>query len=130
MAQLTQRVLDPLWEQYGGLTLTYGFASPALTKHIHGRICPRLDQHAGCEVNRRGNMICSRKGLAVDLIIPGQSSLDVAVWVREHLAFDRLYYYGEDRPIHVSVGPEETRATITMKRYGERLVPRKKLPVS
>jgi hypothetical protein len=28
--------------------------------------------------------------------------------------FDRLYFYGEDRPLHVSVGPDESRAITAM----------------
>ena len=30
------------------------------------------------------------------------------------LPFDRLYFYGADRPVHVSVGPEEARAVVSM----------------
>ena len=32
---------------------------------------------------------------------------EVANWVAENTPFDRLYFYGEDRPIHVSYGPEQ-----------------------
>jgi hypothetical protein len=32
---------------------------------------------------------------------------EVADWVAENTRFDRLYFYGEDRSIHVSYGPEQ-----------------------
>ena len=32
---------------------------------------------------------------------------EVANWVAENTPFDRLYFYGEERPIHVSYGPEQ-----------------------
>jgi hypothetical protein len=37
-----------------------------------------------------------------------------SVGVAARLPFDRLYFYGTDRPIHVSVGPEEARGVVSM----------------
>ena len=53
-----------------------------------------------------------------------------AAWIVEHTAFDRLYFYGADRPIHVSVGPDQSRQIVHM-RCGPsgRLIPRV-VPVS
>jgi hypothetical protein len=112
---LCRRILDPIAERFGVPELTYGFASPLLTARILRRIAPRLDQHASCELGRRGVPVCARLGAAVDLIVPGVSSLDVARWIVSRLAFDRLYFYGEDRPIHVSAGPERSAAVVRMK---------------
>jgi hypothetical protein len=49
----------------------------------------------------------------------------VARWVAVETPFDRLYYYGPDRPIHVSYGPDHSREFVDMieSRSG-RLVPR------
>lgn len=114
--KLCRAVLDPLAERFGVPELTYGFASPRLASRIPGRIAPRLDQHASCELDRRGVPVCIRLGAAVDLIVPGVGSLEVARWIVARLAFDRLYFYADDRPIHVSAGPENTRAVVRMSR--------------
>jgi hypothetical protein len=39
---------------------------------------------------------------------------EVAEWIAENTAFDRLYFYGEGRPIHVSFGPEQKGEYIDM----------------
>ena len=41
--------------------------------------------------------------------------LEVALWIAENLKFDRLYFYGTNRPIHVSIGPENTRQVTLMQ---------------
>jgi hypothetical protein len=40
--------------------------------------------------------------------------LEVAEWIAANTPFDRLYFYGKDRPIHVSYGPEQKREFIDM----------------
>lgn len=118
-------VLDPVVRRFGTADLTYGFASSRLTRCIPRRIHPAGDQHAGHELGRRGQPICHRGGLAVDFAVRGVDSLELARWVVEHAAFDRLYFYGRDRPIHVSAGPESTRQIVVMRPAGpERLIPR------
>ena len=114
LCRLTEEILDPVVEQFGPLDVTYGFASPALTRHIPGRIDPSRDQHAGHELRRDGRPICSRLGQAVDFVIRGTCSGSIASWIATHRPFDRLYFYGADRPLHVSIGPEETRTIVTM----------------
>ena len=111
---LCSALLDPVAGVFGMPTLTYGFASPSLTRHIHARICPVIDQHAGCELGRDGKPICLRLGQAVDLIVPGVHSGMLAAWIEENVAFDRLYFYGDDRPLHVSIGPERSCSVVTM----------------
>ena len=116
MRALCTGMLDPVVNQFGSLELTYGFASAQLTRKIKHHIHPPLDQHAGHELNRAGKPICPRLGLAVDFTVPSYSSTDVANWIAENTEFDRLYFYGPDRPIHVSVGLENTRQIVHMRR--------------
>ena len=123
---LCMELLDPVADAFGMPVLTYGFASPSLTKRIPGRICPSLDQHAGCELGRNGRPICSRLGQAVDLFVPDVCSGKLAAWIEENTGFDRLYFYGPDRPVHVSIGPEKSRSVVTMQAGPSgRLVPRR-----
>lgn len=49
IARLCNDVLEPVLRTFGRPKLTYGFAGAELTKHIKGRVAPRLDQHAGYE---------------------------------------------------------------------------------
>ncbi len=111
---LAQTVLDPVVEHFGAVELTYCFAGPELLREVPGRIAPALDQHAGSELNRRGKLICTRRGQAADLYVPGVSSDVAAAWVATHTPFDRLYLYGPDRPLHVSFGPDNTRQVVEM----------------
>lgn len=125
MRALCAAVLDPVTERFGRPELTYAFASAALTRHIPGRIHPPLDQHAGHEVTRSGKPICERGGLAVDFFLPGEDSREVARWIVAATAFDRLYFYGSERPLHVSVGPQHTRQVVYMRRGPSgRLIPK------
>lgn len=112
-------------EVVGRVVISYGFAGPDLTRHIKGRICPSLDQHAGSERSRRGGVICSRVGQAADFVVEGVSTAAVAEFLVSSVPFDRLYYYGADRPLHVSVGPQRNSTIVWMSRSrAGRLVPR------
>ncbi len=122
---LAVRVLDPVVEYFGAIKITYGFASPDLTRHISSRIDPRVDQHAACESNARGKPICSRRGAAVDFIVEYEDMRDVARWIASHCAFDRMYLYGDDRPLHVSVGPDASRDVYEMLEKSSRRIPHK-----
>jgi len=125
LTRLATLILDPVIDYFGEIVLTYGFCSRELAKHISGRIAPPLDQHATCELNTRGQAICKRLGAAVDFIVTDESMLEVAQWIVQHTPFDRLYFYGNDRPVHVSCGPENKREVVvmTVSKTG-RLVPR------
>jgi hypothetical protein len=107
---LATKILDPVCEYFGPIELTYGFCSSHLAKQIKARIAPELDQHAACELNRRGALICARGGAACDFLVRDEDMEDVARWIIENLPFDRLYFYGRDRPIHVSYSESATRA--------------------
>lgn len=88
-------------------------------------IAPGLDQHAACELNQRGKLVCPRQGAAVDLIYPGKNSYQVALWLAQHTPFDRLYLYGPDRPLHISYGPEQNRALVELTTHHERRIPKR-----
>ena len=115
LAHLVREVLDPVMDYYGGIDLSYGFAGAALARAVPGRNDPKRDQHAGYEYNTRGNRVCSRDGAAADFLVPDESMAEVACWIADHTPFDRLYYYGDDRPIHVSIGPEQRREIVHMR---------------
>jgi DNA phosphorothioation-associated putative methyltransferase len=124
LRQLAVEVIDPVMDYFGGIELTYGFCSRKLATCINDSIAPSRDQHASHEVNTRGNLICKRLGAACDFIIPDESMLEVAQWIIVNTSFDRLYFYGDDLPIHVSVGSENTKAIAMMKlTINDRLYP-------
>jgi hypothetical protein len=114
MRTLAELVLDPVTAKFGPLRITYGFASLSLTRLVDGRIDPSRDQHAGHELRSDGTFICPRLGQAVDIRVEGSSSGRVTSWIAANLPFDRIYFYGNERPLHVSVGPQNTRALISM----------------
>jgi hypothetical protein len=126
---LAQEILDPVWETFGTIELTYGLSCPDLFRHIDGRVSPPLDQHASYELNTKGEPICSRGGAAADFFSPRTSSLQIAQWIVNNCPFDRLYFYGIERPIHVSIGPEKSRQIILMRQSttSNRRIPRKVL---
>jgi len=111
---LALNILDPVIEYFGMISLTYGFCSHELGKHIKKRVAPKLDQHASHELNTKKNLICPRLGAAVDFIVEDENMREVADWVAENTPFDRLYFYGEDRPIHVSYGPDQKKEYIDL----------------
>lgn len=111
---LIEHILNPVAKYLGDIQLTYGFCSLELSKQINSRISPKLDQHSACELNTKGALICDRKGASCDFYIKGMSSLELAKWVSNNTKFDRLYFYGDKLPIHVSYGPEHSRQIVTM----------------
>lgn len=129
IAYLCSEILDPVWKNFGEVKLTYGFSSPALVKEVkrnpYPNITPNGDQHAGSERNTRGNLICTRQGIAVDFYVGGVNSLEVAKYVVQETRFDRLYFYSPHRPFHVSIGQDESRSIVWMDGYrGGRHQPR------
>lgn len=113
-------------DRFGPLALTYCFAGLDLTRRIPARIAPKLDQHAGYELRPDGRAICDRLGQAADCRVPDVASDVVANYIVAELPFDRLYYYGPDRPLHVSYGPQHSRAAWRMVTgKGGRLLPRR-----
>ena len=123
------RILDPVVEQFGELKLTYGLCSNDLLhqikKYPSPGIAPQLDQHSGYEVNSKNNRICKRDGFACDFYALNTDSLTVAKWIVTHLPFDRLYFYGKSRPIHISIAPQNSFAiTLLEQAPTERRIPK------
>lgn len=114
LTRLATTILDPVIDYFGEISLTYGFCSRALAKYIPGRVTPRLDQHASHELTPRGKPICPRLGAAVDFFVSDESMLEVAQWTARNTPFDRLYFYGDTRPLHVSSGPENKGEIVVM----------------
>ncbi|MBA6293771.1 hypothetical protein H4J58_03880 [Colwellia sp. MB3u-70] len=112
---LIETVLLPVSKNFGDVKITYGFVSPELNRFIQKNSSsgtyPSIDQHAASELNNANNHICKRHGLACDFIINGyEKQMDqVMLFIVNNLSFDKIYYYGNDKPLHVSVGNESER---------------------
>jgi DNA phosphorothioation-associated putative methyltransferase len=111
---LAVNILDPIIEYFGQIELTYGFCSGELARHIHRRIAPALDQHAAHERKANGTHICERLGAAADFLVRDENMREVTDWITATLPFDRLYFYEDTRPIHISYGPENRREAVDM----------------
>lgn len=111
---LAINILDPVIDYFGMVRLTYGFCSHELGKYINKRVAPKLDQHAAYEVNTKKNHICPRLGAAVDFIVDDENMREVADWIAVNTPYDRMYFYGDSRPIHISYGPEKKKEYIDL----------------
>jgi len=115
LTALTRELLEPIEKQFGEINITYGFTSFELLNYIRknspGDMAPELDQHAAFELNSRDNRICKRDGAACDIYIAGYENQMhiIAAYVINTLPFDRLYFYGSDRPLHITFGPDHKR---------------------
>ena len=115
ISDLCSNILLPIQNKFDEISVTYGLTSHSLLKEIQklnpNHIAPKLDQHASYEVNTRGNIICNRGGCACDIFVAGfeNNMYEVAKWAADNLPFDRIYLYGNDRPVHISFGPEHSR---------------------
>jgi DNA phosphorothioation-associated putative methyltransferase len=124
---LAHHVIDPVVDYFGMVKLTFGFCSPALASHIKGRISPKLDQHAAHERTRRGGYICERLGAACDFVVEDEDMEMVVEWIIGNVKFDRLYFYGRDRPIHISYSSTPTRQVVDMiETPGGNVVPKRR----
>lgn len=112
--ELATAILDPVIDYFGAIRLTYGFCSNNLQKEVTSRVAPRLDQHAAEELKRSGKPVCDRLGAAVDFYVEDEDMEEVARWIIDNLPFDRLYYYGRSRPLHVSYAAPGARAAYRM----------------
>ena len=127
LRRLAEWVLDPVIEEFGPIQVTYGFASLALARHVPGRIDPSRDQHAGHELRPDGRPVCTRLGQAADFAAAGVCSGRIAAWIASRKDFDRLYFYGPGKPLHVSIGPERAQAIVAMSEGPSgRRVPRRR----
>lgn len=125
ISRLCSDILLPIQNEFGEIHVTYGFTSHSLLKETQklspNHIAPNIDQHAAYELNSRGNSICTRGGAACDIFVPNFETrmYEVAKWAAENLPFDRMYLYGEERPIHLSFGPDNMRFIQVMKTSSE-----------
>ena len=116
---LCEYIIDPVIDEFGRerFRLTYGFCSSDLKQWLakkdpvtgvkHGKVSPNLDQHMAYEVNRNGRYYCPRLGAACDFRIMDLPSDALVEWILARgLPFDSLYFYGAERSIHISYGPQ------------------------
>ncbi len=128
---LSQFILEPIIDYFGKdkFQLTYGFCSPDLKKYLskkdpitgikNGRVDPTRDQHMAYELKKNGKYYCERLGAACDFLIIGVESDRIVDWIlRSHLPFDSIYYYGANRPIHISYGLQHKRDVWTFTTTG------------
>lgn len=112
---LINQLLLPIEENFGAITISYGFVGAELNRYIqcHSPVgtAPLLDQHACCEVNSKGKAISQRPGAACDFFVLGFEDRmhEVVLFICQHLAFDKLYFYGRNRPIHLSISESPLR---------------------
>jgi hypothetical protein len=128
LERLADHILIPIEARFGAVIITYGFAGLELSRWVSkrvGRVAPSLDQHASHELRPDGSPICARGGAAVDVMVPGMDTYALARWIADELPFDRLYLYERDRPLHVSHGPQESRAVTHVVRRDGRALPRR-----
>lgn len=136
LQDLNKYIIDPIIDNYGiaKFHLTYGFCSADLKKYLekkdpvtgqkNGRVAPNLDQHISHEINKNGKYYCARLGAACDFFITDLPSKEVVEWILQtKLPFDSLYFYGNERPIHISYGLQHKRDIWTFNQSG---IPTKK----
>ncbi len=132
LKDLNKFIIDPMIEHFGSerFKLTYGFCSSDLRRFLNkkdpetgiknGRIESTRDQHMAYEKNKKGQYYCKRLGASCDFLILKLSSDQVVNWIVERkLPFDSLYFYGKERPIHISYGPEHKRDIWTFTPTGQ-----------
>ncbi|TRX56699.1 hypothetical protein [Thalassomonas sp. M1454] len=129
LIQLTDKIIKPLESEFGKVNITYGYTSAELTRFIQKNspagTSPSIDQHACHDLNLKNNRITKRDGAACDFFIEQyKDKMDkIALYICNHLPFDKLYYYGNNRPIHVSfnVEPSKHLQVIGTSKNGRRI---------
>ncbi|WP_152537602.1 hypothetical protein [Catenovulum agarivorans] len=107
--RIIKDILLPIEKHLGEVTITYGFNSAKLNTYIQANnpngTSPKLDQHSSFEVNSLGNRISENDGFACDFYVKGyeQKMGEVVKFITNKLNFDKIYFYGCSRPVHVSV---------------------------
>ncbi|WP_371187842.1 hypothetical protein [Thalassotalea maritima] len=133
IATLLKCILIPIEKELGTIFITYGFVSGKLNTFIQKNnpvgTSPSIDQHSSHEHNAKHKVICKRGGVASDFYVTGyEKNMDRVVdFIVNNLEFDRIYYYGKDRPIHVSVSHEMHRhlQLMSLTKDGKRIPSRK-----
>lgn len=129
IGKFSEEILERILLEFGRPIISFGFCSSHLANEIKKRpsphIAPELDQHAGFELNTRGKRICQRDGFAVDFFVQGVPSSQLVDWIEKSANYDRIYFYGDDRPLHVSIAPSPVRQVIDMRPINGRRVPKR-----
>ena len=115
LTSLASAILDPVARNFERPQLTYAFSGPTNIAKIKKNIAPRVDQHASFERQRNGKRICTFDGAAADFQVRGRASTEVAQYIIEDLNFDAIYFYGKNRPIHVSWSQSPRKLVVEMK---------------
>jgi len=123
LVDLAENILDPVIDYFGMIKLTYGFCSHELSLKVPGRNDPKLDQHSAMELNGRKNQICKRGGAAADFLVEDEDMREVARWIVSELKFDRLYFYGKTKPVHVSFRQDGISQIIDLTSFSKENVP-------
>ncbi|MFL7049433.1 hypothetical protein BCS62_22330 [Vibrio cyclitrophicus] len=124
---LVVQILQPIERSLGEVTVTYGYTSHPLLRWIlknsPGDMATDIDQHASMELNSQDSRICKRNGAACDIYVEGyeQRMDEVARFICTHLEFDRLYFYGKDKPLHISVGADNSKYALIRQRRSDGL---------
>lgn len=109
IASLLVDILIPIQKKFGDLEITYGFVSKELNTYIQKNsrsgTSPSIDQHSSHEINSNKVTICNRGGAACDFYVSSHKHEMhyIVGFIVANLDFDKIYYYGKDRPIHLSV---------------------------
>jgi hypothetical protein len=130
---MTEKILMPILKSLGEIEISYGFTSTELTKYIQKNSSqgtyPPIDQHSSYEKNSAGGQICKRGGMACDFIVKGQQDNvpQIIQFIVSNLDYDKIYYYGNNRPLHVSVNskPEKHLQIMNLSENGKRIPGRK-----
>jgi len=100
MTELCHKILQPVRDEFGPVTVTSGYRSPELCLAIGSSID---SQHA--------------KGQAADFEVFGTSNMEVAEWIADNLEFDQLilecYTGGNTGWIHCSYASEPRGEKLT-----------------
>ncbi|HLO87564.1 MAG TPA: hypothetical protein VK203_21515 [Nostocaceae cyanobacterium] len=132
LQELNKFIIDPVIDFFGieKFKLTYGFCSANLKKYLaktdpitgqkNGRVAPNLDQHMSYEINKNGKYHCERLGASCDFLILDLPTEQLVEWILQNkLPFDSLYFYGTNRPIHISYGQQHKRDIWTFNNSGQ-----------
>ncbi|NRA83917.1 MAG: hypothetical protein HRU22_09190 [Gammaproteobacteria bacterium] len=133
MRLMVSNILIAVENKFGEIVITYGFVGSELNRYIQANsssgTCPSIDQHASFELNTKNNPICPRAGFSCDFTVVGyeQDMTDVVEFIVNTLEYDKLYFYGANRPLHVSVNEQPQRHLQIMGHSGTgRRYPKKK----
>jgi len=138
ICRLLEQLLIPVQREFGEIKISYGFTSAKLNRYIQKNspegTCPAIDQHSGYETNKNNNAICQRGGIACDFKVAGfEDRMDiVARFIVDNLCFDKLYFYGTDKPIHLSINsaPKQHLQIMNISKNGRRIPGKKAFGVA